>query len=365
MATIKPIKGPNGTVWRAWVRVAGIAPQSRRFATQREAREWATDLESKMRTGRLGSGYTTLRELIERFCRECLGRYSDTHRPILQSRLEAWKEALGDRPADRITAADVAAVRGRLVDDGASGTTANHYVTALSAVFTAAWREWQIVPEHPLRGLRRLPEPQGRLRFLTEEEIPRLLAACRESTNPLLYPAVVLSLATGMRRGELRRLQWEHVDLQRGVIRLEVTKTKRRRSVPLIGEALEVLRRLSVERRQVTTFVFPSHDGRQGMDLRVPWENARAKAGLVDFHWHDLRHTAASYLVMSGAHLRTVGEILGHASMATTMRYAHLSPEHLAKDSRAAQAKMFGTAPDLHRDPRQEEINPMESAVKK
>ena len=181
----------------------------------------------------------------------------------------------------------------------------------------------------------------GRVRFLSNDELTALLEACRDSSCGYLYPAVMLALTTGMRRGEQFGLTWEDVDFERGWITLGVTKNKQRRGVPLVGGALEELRSLGRVRRIDTAFVFPSHNGKKPLDIRLPFTNALKRAGITDFHWHDLRHCAASYLAMSGVPLKVIGKLLGHSTSAMTDRYSHLADEIVTDAVSKVMTKLF------------------------
>jgi len=184
------------------------------------------------------------------------------------------------------------------------------------------------------------PRPgQGRVRFLSLEERQRLLAACRQSRNPHLYTIVVVALSTGGLKDEVRCLRWSAVDVDQGVVRFAPTTTSLDRAVPLLGEALTLLNERSRCRQLRISWVFPRPDGRQPTPLESPWQTARAHAGMADVHFHDLRHTFASYLAMSGATVRDIAEILGHRTLQQTMIYAPLLPS----DPRAAVQRLLGT----------------------
>jgi integrase len=147
---------------------------------------------------------------------------------------------------------------------------------------------------------------------------------------------VELSLFTGLRQGEAIGLTWDRVDRARGVLLLEVTKSGRRREVPLNAAADAVLARRG-----------PKDGGRvfEGSwnRYRTAWEAAVKRAKLVDFHWHDLRHTFASWAVQRGATLPEVKDLLGHSSLAMTVRYAHLAPEHLRKAAATLDGLLVST----------------------
>lgn len=195
--------------------------------------------------------------------------------------------------------------------------------------------------DNPCRLIRRLPESRGRLRYLSDAELSTLLQTCRNDPHPYLYPAVLLALATGMRRGELFRLRW--ADVTNGVIYVEQTKNKQRRGLPLTSAAQEALMLLK-ERSMIHNIsgrIFPDGGPRCGYyRLERPWRRAMKKAGIRDFKWHDLRHTCASYLAMAGVDLRTIGEILGHRTIQMTMRYSHLSREHLREAAESISGRL-------------------------
>jgi integrase len=206
----------------------------------------------------------------------------------------------------------------------------NRYISTLSHALTVAVTEWQWLEESPLRRVRRLREPRGRVRYLTDEERRRLLRACQASSNRALYPLVVLALATGARKMELLRLTWRDIDLRRAQIALEQTKNRERRALPLTGLALEEVARLAKVRRLDTALLFPRADGRQPIDIRYAWAQALQAAGIPDCRFHDLRHSCASYLAMSGASLVEIAAVLGHKTLQMVQRYAHLSDAHTA-----------------------------------
>jgi integrase len=165
------------------------------------------------------------------------------------------------------------------------------------------------------------------VRFLTDAERPRLLTACQASSNRHLYPLVILALSTGARKGELVTLTWPQVDLGRALVTLHETKNGEPRSIPLTGPAVDVIRAHAKVVR-LTPLVFPRQDGRRPVDIRYAWYQALRQAGIDQFRFHDLRHSAASYLAMNGASLVEIADVLGHKTLAMVQRYAHLSEGH-------------------------------------
>jgi integrase len=130
-----------------------------------------------------------------------------------------------------------------------------------------------------------------------------------------------------MRSGELLALTWRDIDLTRGLVTLHNTKNGERRVIPITGYALELLREY-VQRRGHTDILFPNYAGTQSRSIRRAWEYVIRRAGIDDFRFHDLRHSAASYLAMNGASLMEIAEILGHKTLSMVKRYAHLSEPH-------------------------------------
>jgi integrase len=120
-------------------------------------------------------------------------------------------------------------------------------------------------------------------------------------------------------------LRWPDVDLKRGTLTFHETKNGERRAVPLTGQALVLLQQEAKVRRLDTALVFPDATGRKPYGIREAFEGAVERAGIVDLRFHDLRHTTASYLAMSGASLAEIAEVLGHKTLAMVKRYAHLS----------------------------------------
>ena len=210
-----------------------------------------------------------------------------------------------------------------------STATVNRYFSTLSRVFAVAVKEWEWIEDSPLQNISKLEEPAGRTRFLSEQEIKRLLDACVALSHQDLYTAVVLALSTCARRMEIMSLRWQHVDLKLGVIYLHKTKNKTSRAIPLQGYALELLRTRYQRSVAPSALVFPSRlKPNQPVSLRASWEKALTLSGIKDFRWHDLRHTGASYLAMQGASLTELSEILGHKTLQMVKRYAHLSLPH-------------------------------------
>jgi integrase len=244
----------------------------------------------------------------------------------LKARLGA-ETAIVDLTAQRIAQYE----RDRVVEKSKLGrlvtpSTVNRELAILRHLLRLA-EEWGYIAKVPKIRLGR--EPEGRLRFLAEDEIARLLAACEAKAvkSPYLLPVVTVALHTGMRKGEILGLSWERVDFARGVLQLEHTKSGRRREVPMNRAVYDALDGLPGPKAE--GFVFRKRDGRAWGNVRTAFEDACREAKVDNFRFHDLRHTCASWLVMKGRSLKEVQEILGHREFTMTLRYAHLSPDRL------------------------------------
>jgi integrase len=213
--------------------------------------------------------------------------------------------------------------------------TANRYKTVLSKAFQLALVDGK-VKSNPARLVAHRAENNKRIRYLLSEEETRLRAAI-ERRCPEQLPALDVALHTGMRKGEQFSLEWSQVDFDRKCVYLSMTKNGSDREIPMNKTSLEALQSLCAARQN--DMVFQASRYKQPLKDPKKWfENAIAEAKIVNFVWHDLRHTFCSRLVMAGVDIRTVAQLAGHKSISMTMRYSHLAPEH----NQAAIEKLDG-----------------------
>ncbi len=201
-----------------------------------------------------------------------------------------------------------------------SNATVNREVACLKHIFTKAI-EWGMVQKNPGKKVKLLRERNTRLRYLDEKEIRKLHDACAEHLKPI----VIVALNTGMRKEEILSLRWKNLDYRIRTISILDTKNGESREIPMNDI---VYGTLLAAKKTDSPWVFCKKNGERYGNVRKAFEGARKRAGIVDFRFHDLRHTFASHLVMAGVDLRTVQKLLGHKSFEMTLRYAHLSPEH-------------------------------------
>ncbi|MDO9310622.1 MAG: site-specific integrase [Nitrosomonas sp.] len=359
MANIeKRISNDGKSSYRVKIRLKGYPIQSATFERVTDAKKWAQQTESAIREGRhfktTEAKRHTMAELIDRYIKNVLPTKPKAIRKQT-ALLQRWRVEIGSHALAEVTPSLIAECRDKLAGEitlrgkSRSMATVNRYMAALSIALTTAVKEWGWLEDSPMRKVTKGKESRGRVRFLSDDERIRLLKTCKESSNPYLYTVVVLALSTGMRQGEIMGLAWDVVDLNQGRAILHETKNGERRAVAITGHALELLKELSKVRRIDSNLLFPSKENapqmpQKPMDLRTPWETAVKKAELQDFKFHDLRHSAASYLAMNGASLAEIAEVLGHKTLQMVKRYAHLSEGHTARVVASMNDKIFGGA---------------------
>ncbi|MBR9878637.1 MULTISPECIES: site-specific integrase [unclassified Halomonas] len=240
------------------------------------------------------------------------------------------------REVNGLTGQDIKAYCRQRKDQGRANATINRELAALSSAINHCNREWEWDLPNPVKG-RMLREPHHRERYLTRAEAGRLIAVARQQrSGDILADFIEVAVYTGCRRGELLNLDWARVDLTRGVESITLnarhTKSGKPRVVPLNANAASAIKRRATWRAEnapQSPWVFARPGGGQVKSLRSGFEKASKSAGLEDLRIHDLRHTAASWLVTDGVPLEVVKELLGHSSITMTERYAHLAPHRV------------------------------------
>jgi integrase len=253
--------------------------------------------------------------------------------------------------------------RTRRLNEGVKPITLNRQLSDLKACLNRAVDKFEMIDANPIAKVKPTKTDNSpKVRYLTKDEEISLrqaldereerITAGRESGNQwraerghaqlsdlhdlafvdYLKPAVLLSLNTGLRRGELLKLKWEDVHFEQRNLTVsgETSKTGKTRHVPLNDEALAVLRQWKEQPGVKSRYVFTDAVGQQLQGMKTSWNGALRLAKITNFRWHDLRHSFASKLVMTGTDLNTVRELLGHSDYKMTLRYAHLAPEHKA-----------------------------------
>ncbi|MGD9725508.1 MAG: site-specific integrase [Gammaproteobacteria bacterium] len=330
MSTIR--KRGNGQ-WQAQVRRRGFPLQSKTFPTRAAAERWGKLTEVEMTQGtfvsRAEAESTTLRELLERYIAEVSPTKKGAASEIV--RIKALcRNPLAARFVSTIRGADIARYREERLKRVASATVRRD-LGVLSHVFETARKEWGIYVLNPVRDIKMPANGKARDRRLRADpseakcEKSRLIEACRKARNPYLLPFVELALETAMRRSELLNLQWQFIELTRRTAFLPDTKNGDARTVPLSNAAVETLKSLhNGEKGKVFECLTPEA-------LKRAFMRATQRAGLDDFHFHDLRHEATTRFFERGLNIMEVASITGHKDLRMLRRYTHLKAEDLAK----------------------------------
>ena len=331
MATIRKRDGKNGSSYQVQVRIKGGGVESASFKSLTKAKIWAQSVEASKRDGKHfnknAAKKHTLSDLIERFLDH--PSLKDKTKLNYRPQLKWWISQLGEHKLVDITPDKISRSRDGLLKKGFQKSSTNRYVAALSSAYSMAVKEFGWIDTNPCSKVRKLSEPRGRTRFLTDDERERLLISCENSNAKELLIIVLLALSTGARKNEIRWLRWDDVNVQTGTVIFRETKNGTIRSVPLVGRGLDLIRDWGKVRRLDTDLVFPGKNPNHPVLFEKSWKRELKESEIEDFRFHDLRHSAGSYLIMAGVHMRTVAEILGHKTLAMVQRYSHLSPEHL------------------------------------
>ena len=337
MATIKKRVGKKKVTWRADY----YDPQGKRvrkdFDLKKDAEAYLGKVMAAKKEGRYHDVFDIKRESQVTF-NELADRYEEIYGGNQKSfytknyMLKLAREHFGERRLSQIKYLDLEIYRNnRKATSTLSGkpradASVNREMALISHILNKAV-EWGMLEASPFKKGKRLmfKENNQRSRFLSDAEVEALLKAC----SPHLKPIVEVALLTGMRRGELLSLKWEQI--RNGFIYLEggMVKSGKGRQIPINDRLAEVFREVRRENQLKSPHMFADSQGRRYYEVKRSFATACRKAGIEDFRFHDLRHTFASHLVMRGVGLKAVQELLGHADLKMTMRYAHLSKAHL------------------------------------
>lgn len=301
----------------------------------------------------------TYREFLDNHYAPWVQAHRKASEPCLERIKKCFSKFMG-RPLDEITALDVEKWRNNRLQVGRKRSTVNRDLGELKTSLNRAV-DWGIIDVNPLAKVKPLRvDSAGKVRYLTDKEETCLREALEAREEELrqkrkqgniwrrnrgydeyplldgltyvdhLRPMVLLSMNTGMRRGELFDLTWDNVDLENSSLTVEgtVAKSKQTRHIPLNREALDLLKDWKKQNSGTTGRVFTNADGERFNNVNTSWAGVLDDAKIKSFRWHDLRHHFASRLVMARVDLNTVRELLGHSDYKMTLRYAHLAPEH-------------------------------------
>ncbi|KAB0665639.1 site-specific integrase [Oryzomonas japonica] len=318
--------------YRVRVRIKGVYA-SKTGRNKREVERWARKTEDRAdlntMTPETQATVRTVAEMIDRYCKQVLPYKALNTQFSQQGQLMFWKSEIGGMSLADATTPVIAKRKALLAPRG--NATINCYLAALQHCFAMAIKEWQWCEINPVRDVWRLPQPAARVRMLSAAERSRLMFYCRMAPCSLLETIVVVALSTGPRKSEVRNIKIEDYNHVTGRVVLDQTKNGDRRTVRLFGEARKRMAALYEARKPGQVYFFPSpRDPSRPVDFRYSWEMSLESAEIPNFCFHDLRHSAASYLAEQGATLADIKEILGHKTIQTTQKYTHLTESHTA-----------------------------------
>ena len=365
MATIRERAKADGTrAFHVQVRMAGFPARTASFPSKRHAERWAKTVEAEMIEGRhfrsAEARRRTLADAIDRYLEHEVPKLRDGR--MHRSTLPWWREELGRFKLCDITPALIAQYRDRLATEayqrarpGAKRSslkageqarefkrkpnTINNYLVSLGRIFSVARREWHWITHNPMEGVAKLSAGPGRVRYLSEDERRRLLTETAKDLQ--LHTLVVLALSTAARAGEFMSLSWQDVDLKDGRVLLRKTKNAQPRVVWVHGEALRLLKEHGRIHRLDDDPVFLGATPGSRYGYHTPFKAACAAADVRDFRFHDLRHSAATYLAREGATEQQLRAIGGWKSNVVS-RYVHLAAEDAKAVLERMNAKILG-----------------------
>lgn len=318
----------------------------RSFGQHRKMAElFLKDVELKILRGelKLVDDNVTFKDTLQKYLEYSrLNKSAKTHTVQMNrwKRFSAFLEEKGVVKLRSITPELIEEYKGRVLTTSRAANFNNHLMLVKAMLNKAV--EWRYLRENPLKNFKTLRNSSVReVRYLSVEEIDRILA----EADPLMQKVITILLNTGLRRAELVYLEWEDIDFQNKLIKVQSKpeagfhpKSYKARSVPMNSEVEKTLMDLPQRGR----YVFDNGQDQPFRSEKWFWVRFKAilrKAGVKNACVHTLRHTFASYLVMSAVDLRTVQALLGHSSITMTERYSHLSPDH---KTRAVQVLRFG-----------------------
>lgn len=339
MRGIQKIKNKDGSYsYRAQVRLNdGLPPQSKSWPTLPEARRWKAQEETKRNQGMyfptMTSKQNKLDALIDRYIVKVLPSKPKNARNT-QQHLLWWKTKLGNLQLNKLSSDVISKTRDALLDspkkDGKSLSprTVNRYLASLSAALTYGVQECGWLQVNPCLHVSKFNEGPSRNRLLTPEEMDRFLEACKKSKSKALYPMIFLAMRSGMRLGELQKLDWRDVNLNQNALFLRDTKNGTPRSVPLSNDAKAVLEAIApIQDRKGLVFKSKRVGGK--LSIYKAFYNALAVANISDLHIHDFRHLFCTTAAQSGASILQIKAITGHKTLQQLSGYTHIEGARL------------------------------------
>jgi integrase len=314
--------------WQALVRRHGSRQIAKSFLSRKAAEQWARQMEVRIEAGLpehlADATFHTFVDVVRRYEVE----FSRKKRgyPVERYRLNTISQScLGKLSPAHVTGPQVARFRDARLKL-AGNATVRRELGLLRHILEVARLEWGL-PYHanPVDQIQKPQPPQGRSRRLLVEEESQLHGALQHCRNPEVPMMVRLAIETGMRRGEIVKLAWCDVNIQNRTALLRETKNGEDRMVPLTTAATRILQEQAALRGAEGRVFSTTASG-----LQQSWSRAVKRSGLINFHFHDLRHEAISRFFERGLSVPEVALISGHKTPSMLFRYTHLKAEAVA-----------------------------------
>ena len=322
----------RGSKWNVRFRVNGkdfwraTGTTNRKLAEQRKAQ-----LILEIAQGRFGlmdeGKKKTFKDMVEKYMTEEAIKKAPKSKLRDEVSLKHLLPKFGNKYLAQITPSYISGYVSQRRSEKASASSINKELAFSKHAYNLAIRRWEWVSDNPFTRISMEKLPQQRIRYLTREEFDRLYQAA----NDRLKPIILFAVNTGVRQDNILSLKWDSIDLHRGVFTLPHTKNGERLGLPMNKTVKELLTELNKVRHINGDYVFSSKVGTKLDASKVDkwFRQALKTAGITDFRFHDLRHTFASWLSQGDVNIYKVQRLLGHRTIAMTMRYAHLSPQNL------------------------------------
>ena len=327
MATIKTRETTKGISYHIIEQVNGVR-RSKKIPARNmtEAKRYLLQYEVEKSNG--DCNFLTIKVITLNELWDAYKQYSNLRKTEASQRgtVSHVKELLvlwGNKPVSAITARDIIEAQNKWLEEGKAKKTVNNRVILLSAILRYA-KEKQFLSRMP--DIKQLKLDKLPPKFYSQEEINIMLTNFKDFVRDY----VIILLNTGIRAGELKRLELRHLDLKNRTIMVELAKSHKFRSIPINNTLLNHLQMMLVKARKGQKYVIEAQtlEGKMVNDIYNPFMSEMKKFSLKG-NIHMLRHTFASRLVQNGVSIYEVKELLGHADVSTTMRYAHLAPDNM------------------------------------
>jgi integrase len=322
MATLRK----RGIKWHVQIRRSGQTC-TRSFTHKADAEAWARKTEREIDTGEIRAASNLLKSVT---VGDLLCRYRGEVLPKKKgARVEAYivarflRHRMSSRALSFFGSKEVSQYRDERLQE-VKGSTVSRELAVLRHCFEVARREWGLpIKQNPVVDVTMPEAAKPRTRRATETELRALRSSC---THQTLWQVITIAIETGMRRGEIVNVHWDHVDWELSTLHIPTTKNGHPRTIPLTETAIETLQAMP----KTDDRVFPM----SGNAVRLAWERLKKKAGIEDLRFHDLRHEAVSRFFEMGLSVPEVALISGHRDLRMLHRYTHLKPEKVAEKLR-------------------------------